>query len=626
MGLTSSLNTAIAGLHATQIGIGVVSQNVANAGTAGYVRRTVSTTEANSGSVVGVASTQVQRLLDQIVQRQLWQESAGAAYATTRAEAFTTLDQLFGAPGSDNAFDAVYSAFTNSLQALENDPSSYSNRTAVLDAAKELAGRLNALSDGIQQLRSQAESGISNAVTDVNRLLGNLASLNQKVVQAGRGDAAAALRDERDRVLSDLSQYVDIRTTENDQGSLSVFTSSGVQIFDGRPSVTFSFDQHSSLSAASEWTAAAATRGVGTISIRDGSGNTIDAIGNKTFRSGEIAAFIELRDTSLVQAQAQIDEIAAHLASALSDRTIAGVVTGTGAANSVNLNADLTSPVFSRGNSVTFDYQATAGGATQRLTLVNVSAGTTLPASATGDANNRVIAVDLSGGPAASAAAIQLAIDGALGAGAFTVTNPAGNQIAIAAGATRQVVALTAHPTATALTGSPELPFFVDGGRGNAAYTGSFEGAQQFTGFAGRIAVNPLLVADRSQLVVYNTSPATPQGDSTRPALLLERLNSTLASFTRTVGVDGSTATTATTVSNYIQRVVASQGQSIEAAKRLDEGQKIALSAVQGRFNETAKVSVDQEMSLLIELQSAYAANARIVSTVKEMMDVLLRI
>ena len=69
-----------------------------------------------------------------------------------------------------------------------------------------------------------------------------------------------------------------------------------------------------------------------------------------------------------------------------------------------------------------------------------------------------------------------------------------------------------------------------------------------------------------------------------------------------------------------------SPNPKVEAAKRLDEGQKIALAAVQSRFQATSQVNVDREMSTLIELQAAYAANARIISTVKEMMDVLMRV
>ncbi|MDP3319517.1 MAG: flagellar basal body protein, partial [Bosea sp. (in: a-proteobacteria)] len=103
MGLSTSLNTAISGLNATQVGIGIVSQNVANAGTAGYVRRVVSTSDSLSGQTVGTQSTQVQRLLDKIVQHQLWQESAGAAYTSTRAGMLASVDKLYGAPGSSTA-------------------------------------------------------------------------------------------------------------------------------------------------------------------------------------------------------------------------------------------------------------------------------------------------------------------------------------------------------------------------------------------------------------------------------------------------------------------------------------------------------------------------------------------
>ncbi|MFJ5370893.1 flagellar basal body rod C-terminal domain-containing protein, partial [Bosea sp. CER48] len=125
---------------------------------------------------------------------------------------------------------------------------------------------------------------------------------------------------------------------------------------------------------------------------------------------------------------------------------------------------------------------------------------------------------------------------------------------------------------------------------------------------------------------VYSTSPATAQGDTTRPQLMLDRLTQSQRSFTNAVGLDGNNATSSTTIATFVQRVVSSQGQAVEAAKRLDEGQQVALASIQSRFQETAQVNVDQEMSMLIELQNAYAANARIISTVKEMMDVLMRV
>lgn len=622
MGLSTALGTALSGLHSTQVGIGVVSQNVANAGTAGYVRRTVSNVDTVSGRTVGAGNPNVQRLLDRIVQHQLWQETSGAAYTSARAEVFSDLDQLYGAPGSATALDTIYNTFTSSLQALQNDPSSYTNRTAVLDAASQLASRLRGLSEGVQTQRSQTETKLDVAVDRVNELLGSLTDVNARIVNGGQSSATAELRDQRERIISELAQYVEIRTEERPNGAISISTASGTQLFDGRPTVTFEFDARSSIGPQSQWSANPAQRSVGTITARDISGNSFDAIANGTFRSGEIGALIELRDKTLVQAQAQLDEIAAQLSSALSDREIAGTAATVGAAT--GFDVDLAG--LQSGNSVTLDYKVTPGGQTQRFTFVRVesAASLPLPASAQGDANNRVVGIDFSGGMASVAAQIQAAV----GAG-FTVSNT-GSVLRVVddgAGATRDVVGLTARPTQTSLTGgTSELPFFVDAGRNNAAYTGSFEGGAQSAGYASRITVNPDLVADRSRLVVYNTAPATPQGDTTRPKFLLDRLTSSQRSFTNSTGFDGSTATSTGTISSFVQRVVASQGQASEQAQRLDEGQQVALASVQSRFLEDTQVNVDQEMSTLIELQSAYAANARVISTVKELLDVLLRL
>jgi flagellar hook-associated protein 1 FlgK len=621
MGLNTALGTSISGLRSAQVGIGVVSQNVANAGTPGYVRRTVSNVDSVSGGTVGVSNPNVQRLLDRIVQHQLLQESSGASYTSTRAQVFANLDQLYGAPGSATALDSMYSKFTSSLQALQNDPSSYTNRTAVIDAASQLANRLRGLSEGVQQQRAQTEAGIGAAVTRTNELLEQLTDVNARIVNAQQSSATADLRDQRDRIISELSQYVEIRTDERPNGSVSITTASGTQLFDGRPTIKFEFDARANIGPQSQWSSDPARRGVGTIVARDLSGNTFDAIANNTFRSGEIGALIELRDKTLVQAQAQLDEIAAQLSSALSDREIAGTAVAAGAAT--GFDVDLTG--LQAGNSVTLDYKVTPGGQTQRFTFVRVDSATSLPlpASAQGDANNRVIGIDFSGGPASVAAQIQAAV----GPG-FAVSN-AGSVLRIVddgAAGTRDVVGLTARPTQTSLTGGTgELPFFVDG-RNNAAYTGSYEGGAQSIGFASRITVNPDLVSDRSRLVIYNTSPMTPQGDTTRPKFLYDRLTSSLRSFTNATGFDGSTATSSGTVSSFVQRVVAGQGQASEQAKRLDEGQQVAFASVQSRFLEDTKVNVDEEMSTLIELQSAYAANARVISTVKELLDVLMRL
>ena len=56
------------------------------------------------------------------------------------------------------------------------------------------------------------------------------------------------------------------------------------------------------------------------------------------------------------------------------------------------------------------------------------------------------------------------------------------------------------------------------------------------------------------------------------------------------------------------------------------EGQQVVQASIESRFAAASGVSVDEELSNLIQVQNAYAANARIVSAVKEMMDLLMRI
>ena len=619
MGISTSLNTAINGLNATQVGIGIVSQNVANAGTTGYVRRTVSTADSLSGRTVGVQSTQVQRLLDKIVQHQLWQEASGAGYTSTRASALSNLDKLYGAPGSATALDTVFNKFTNALQALQNDPSSYSLRSQVIDNATQLARQLNTLSNGVQALRSQAENGIATGVAKVNDLLGALSKVNARIVGSPNDSATAALKDQRDLILSELSQYVDIKTTEDARGSVSIVTSSGTQLFDGQAAVTFSFDEHPGLGPEDQWNIDPTQRGVGTIKIRDASGNVSDAIANRIFRSGEIAANIELRDKTLVQAQAQLDEIAAQMAKALSENSLSSTAFPPSPAAPTGLDLDLGfDPTRQRLNTLTFDYTPTPPGPTRHFSFVNAPAGTTLPAST--DPNTTVIAIDFSAGPASVAAQIQNALD-TNGATGFTVANPAGSTLRITepGGRVAGLGAKTSVLTADAAT--PGMPLFVDAD--NKPFVASYDEATRKTGLAARIAVNADVIKDRSLLV----GPAgTAAGDTTRPKALLNSLTSSVRSFDNSSSPDGSTAQFSGTLTSFVQRVVSSQGQAVEAAKRLNEGQQVALASIQSRFQETSQVNVDQEMSMLIELQTAYAANARIISTVKEMMDVLMRV
>ena len=233
MSFLSALNAATSGLRVTQAAIGVVSQNVANADTAGYTRRRLAPIQQLAGErTSGVRAGEIERAIDLVAQRQLRLETSGAAYTALNARFAADIDRLFGQPGSSSSLDSTVNAFAGALQTLASDPSSFSARSSVLDAAGSLASRIGAIANGIQGLRSDAESRIGAAVTRANELLAGIASLNAKVVTSG-APPAAALLDERDRLVNELSGLMDVQVAPGQGGSVTLMTSSGLMLFDG---------------------------------------------------------------------------------------------------------------------------------------------------------------------------------------------------------------------------------------------------------------------------------------------------------------------------------------------------------------------------------------------------------
>ncbi len=622
MGVMQALQSALSGLRATQAGVDITSQNIANADSVGYTRRTLPLSQEVSGNTTtGVRTGAVQRMLDVLVQRQLRLENAGAAYTDIRANYMSQLDLLFGAPGSESALDTTLNNFTQSLQGLVNDPSSFTTRTAALAGASNLAAQLNGLSQQIQTMRTNAEQAIASNVRQANDLLAQLQQVNDRIL--GGNTNSAALLDQRDQIVDGLSKLFDVRTTLLDNGSISIVTIGGLALFDGVASVRLNFDARNSLGPQSLYDKDPTKRTVGTITVVDASGGSLDILATNLIRSGEIAGLVELRDKTLVQAQVQLDQLAAALAGALSDRTQAGTnVAGPPAGFDVDLTG------LQNGNVITLDYIDTPAGTPHRVSFVRVEDPSQLPLAntATADPNDRVFGISFSGGFAAAATQMQSAFT-SLGAD-LVASNPGGSTIRIVddgAGNTTDVTGLSAKITVTTLqSGNVQLPFFVDGGLNGAPFTGSFEGGPQTLGFAQRIVLNPALTADPSKLVAF--AATTLAGDPSRPQHLLDALTTGSRLFAPESGIGGTAAPYGGTVTDFARRIVETQGANAQNAESLNEGQSIVLASLQQRFAEMAGVNVDRELANLVTLQTAYAANARVITATKEMMDLLLRL
>src|SRR3984885_5987542 len=214
MSINQALSAAVAGVNVTQQALSVISGNVANANTPGYVDESVNQVEVGiSGQTgAGVDVTGVNRDLNTLLQSQLWTETSGGSFADTTAQLYQQLQQLYGTPGSSTSFDAIYNNFTTAAQALGANPGSYSAQTAVVGAAQALAQNLNSMTTSIQQLRTQSEQGIANDVQTANTALQQIAQINTQLEGNNTSDsAAAALEDQRDQDITQLTQLMNIK-------------------------------------------------------------------------------------------------------------------------------------------------------------------------------------------------------------------------------------------------------------------------------------------------------------------------------------------------------------------------------------------------------------------------------
>ncbi len=611
MGLSVSLQNALSGMRTGQSSLDILSRNVANAGTPGYHRQSLTVIET-MGSSPSVRTGAVTRSFSQSLQAHYTREISDASFAATRASVLDRLQSALGKPGSAGSLDTLFNDFRNSLSALATSPDAAATRGEVISRAQSIANTLNRLSNEVQALRREAEAEIGNSVAQLNQLLTSLKTVNDHLAdQSADPSSRAAMADQRDRLIGSIAEHMDVRAEYAENGTVRLMTRSGLAVFDNVPA-QFEFRSGGQLSAGSLYSPDAALNGVGSLTMRSAGGLAVDLVGQNILTSGRLKSLIDLRDGTLVGAQSQLDDIAASLAQSLSTVETAGTAASSGAASGFELDLSAIRP----GNEFTLSY--TQGGVERDLRVLRVDDASQLPMDYVDGAGNRVVGMSFAGGAAGVAAQLSSILGPA-----FAVSG-AGSTLTVlddGVGNTTDVGALTARTTASATQGQGlGLSLFVDSN--NADFTNAISGVPQIQGFASRITVNSAVKADNRLLVQHTAGGSL--GDASRAEYLLERLGSASYSSQQRatqlgVGLTGTTGDVIAQALNY-------QGNSVADALAQKQTRALSLEALGQRMESEYGVNVDEEMARLIELQNAYAANARIISVVQDLINRLFEI
>lgn len=238
------MSTAVSGLLAFQRGLDTTSQNIANAATPGYSRQRVelATRPAQpygSGWIgSGVQVSTVARVYDSFLAAQVRSSASSLARYDTIATAAGRLDNVLG--DSSHGVTAAVRNFINAFHDVASDPSSATARQALLSQAEVFIGQMSGYDSRLRGFAADINQQLQDGAAAVSALASNLAQLNGQITEAwGRtGQPPNDLLDQRDRLIDELSQHVDVSVVTQEDGAANVFIGTGQPLVVGRTATT----------------------------------------------------------------------------------------------------------------------------------------------------------------------------------------------------------------------------------------------------------------------------------------------------------------------------------------------------------------------------------------------------
>lgn len=233
MGLLDSLQIGASGLIAQQAALQITGNNIANAATPGYARQIATLSSAGQSSFGngitgggGVELSAVRRAVDVALNARLYSANGQVAQHEIAEQTLSRIESLMNEMTDTDLSSALMDLF-NSFSALSQSPQDSALRGIVLQRAATLVERFNHIREGLEQMRLDLTEQVEGAVVEADRLADAIAKINLEIVSAeANGSTAASLRDQRDGLVSQLSELIGVTTREEDSGALNVYIGS----------------------------------------------------------------------------------------------------------------------------------------------------------------------------------------------------------------------------------------------------------------------------------------------------------------------------------------------------------------------------------------------------------------
>jgi flagellar hook-associated protein 1 FlgK len=578
-GIGMVLDIATSALSAQQQSIDVTAHNIANVNTDGYSRQSpdleAKQPMLTNGLIMGrgVDVNQVTRSSDQLIENRLMQEKSNLSSSSEMEKYMQVLEGYFNET-SDTGMSTMLNNFWNNWYDISNNPSGTAERHSLYENSTLLAEQFNSLGSDLTQVKSDLTNSVSSGIGTINQITQEIAKLNDQIVGMENANTANDLRDQRNTLVSELNGYLDVKTFDQSNGSLTIVSAKGCTLVQG--SSNYKLKMGGADGDRVIW--------------QDSSGRDVDI--TDYINNGQLGGWLDMRDEVAGKYQLNLDALAKEFIWSVNQQHSQGVgLDGLSTVTASNKVLDSGKGLgtvdsgldyydkISDGSFNLWVYDS-SGNVVGSATPITIDAGTTTLTSLSSDigAVNHIttsitdgkLKIDADSGYTFAFSGDTSNVLAALGVNTFFTGSSAENM------GVNDIIGLNQNNIAAGQVGS--------------------DGA-----IAAGSNANALAVTD-----LQNTSMSIPQWTCDR--------------------INGNTqGSTTSTIDGYYSSMLGAIGIDSASASKDRSFAETMVNEISNIRDSISGVSLDEELTNLIKYQHAYAAAAKLVSTSDDMLNTLLQ-
>jgi flagellar hook-associated protein 1 FlgK len=604
--MADAIRTLLSRINVDKERLQVSSSNIARHNVDGNTRKELQVaSQASNGELTGVQSTGITRVVNNVLQSRLRLQSSSVGNSEVLNDYYSQLQQLFGSKGEQNSFVHDISRFADSLKSLAVTSDPGKKREVVL-AADQMLKQLNWMTQQMQVIRTAVDSQAAEITKTVNTQINDIQSLNVQITQYGlSGVDTTALMDQRELLVYQLAENMDIFVQQTSPWKISLFTGSGQTLLQETIPSTLSYTQAPTTSPGQT---------LSPVTL-----NGIDV--TNQIASGQLQALINMRDTVIPGLQSQLDELARQMRDSLNAIHNQG--------SPALPRNQLTSMSLAPGLPSITGTSVISGNGTLRIGVVDpsgtlidykdivLSANMTIN-SLISQINSTSLTTNATGGTF-SAALVNGTLQITAGTGANgIVLGSAGTPAA-------QICAGTTFNTTNAYGFSHFFGFNNLFQTGNIVATSSLQ-----PGVANIIGVRQDILANPNLLSCGQLSSSTPPplqagaGIPVRDISITQQMSAALKTGQISFSASGNLPLTVTNFIDYGSRILSANATEATAAHNKNERERTILEELSSKSNEISAVDPSTELMNTITISSSQAITMKAMKIMFENEKMLL--